>query len=250
MSSAIPLVVQARMGSTRLPGKSMLDLSGAPLVARILDRVKRCREVDEVVLATTTRPDDDVLEDLGQRYDVAVFRGAEHDLVDRYVQSVRILEADAVVRLPADNPVAEPVEIDRIVAYHRSSGNAFSSNLSNILGNGYPDGIGAEVYDVRALEEVWRTVDDPVRREHPHLNFFDYERDLPVDPKRFPVGTIECPAAFRRPNLVLDVNTPEDYEFMRRLYESLYPVDPEFHVTDVIRWYDEVYGGVRHEVHS
>lgn len=238
MSDAIPLVLQARMGSTRLPGKSMLDLAGAPLVGRILERVKRCREAAPIVLATTTKAEDDVLAALGEAYGVTVFRGSESDLVDRYVQAARLLGVRSVARLPADNPVPEPTEIDRIVAYHRSSANAFSSNLANVLGNGYPDGIGAEVYEVAALEEVWETVDDPELREHPHRSFFDYAGDRPVDLERFPVGTVQCPADFRRPDVVLDVNTPEQYELMSRLYADLYPANPQFHVTDVIRWID------------
>ncbi|HET8892651.1 MAG TPA: NTP transferase domain-containing protein [Gaiellaceae bacterium] len=239
MSGPTPLVLQARMGSTRLPGKSMLDLAGAPLLGRILERVQRCREAAPIVVATTREPEDDVLAELGERYGVVVFRGSETDLVDRYVQVARALAVNAVGRLPADNPVPEPEEIDRIVAYHRSSGNAFSSNLAEVLGNGYPDGIGAEVFDVAALEAVWETVDDPVLREHPHRSFYDYDRGLAVDPKRFPVGTVECPAELRRPDLVLDVNTREQYEVMCELYEALYPLNPEFRVTEVIRWFDE-----------
>lgn len=227
------------MGSTRLPGKSMLDLAGAPLLGRILERVQRCREAAPIVVATTQKPEDDVLAELGERYGVVVFRGSETDLVDRYVQVARTLAVDAVARLPADNPVPEPEEIDRIVAYHRSSGNAFSSNLAEVLGNGYPDGIGAEVFDVAALESVWKTVDDPSLREHPHRSFYDYERGLAVDQERFPVGTVECPSELRRPELVLDVNTRAQYDVIRALYEALYPSNPEFRVTEVIRWFDE-----------
>lgn len=239
MSGPTPLVLQARMGSTRLPGKSMLDLAGAPLLGRILERVQRCREVAPVVVATTQKAEDDVLAELGEQYGAVVFRGSETDLVDRYVQVARTLGVDAVGRLPADNPVPAPEEIDRIVAYHRSSGNAFSSNLAEVFGNGYPDGIGAEVFDVAALESVWETVDDPSLREHPHQNFYDYDRGVAVDPQRFPVGTVECPSELRRPDLVLDVNTREQYDVMRELYEALYPSDPEFGITDVIRWFDE-----------
>src|ERR1700752_5383593 len=112
------LVLQVRMGSTRLPGKSMMDLAGAPLICRILERVKRCEMLDEIVLATTQKPQDDVLEQMGRKYDVAVFRGSENDLVDRYYQAAKAHNADLIVRFPADNPVPEPAEIDRITEYH------------------------------------------------------------------------------------------------------------------------------------
>lgn len=226
------------MGSTRLPGKSMLDLAGAPLVARILERVLRCREVSAVVLATTEKAEDDVLARLGAQYGAVVVRGSENDLVDRYLQAARSLDVSAVARLPADNPVPEPAEIDRIVRYHRDAANAFSSNLADVLGNGYPDGIGAEVFEVSALEQVWEAVEDPALREHPHRSFYDYDDGRAVDPGRFPVGTVECPADIRRPDLVLDVNTRPQYELMQELYEALYPANPEFGIRDVIAWMD------------
>ena len=229
------------MGSTRLPGKSLMPLAGRPLVGRLIERVKRCRRVDEIVLATTRKPQDDPLEALGREYGIPVFRGAENDLVDRYYQAALVYHADVVVRLPADNPVPEPGEIDRIIAYHLTGESDFSSNLSEVYGNGYPDGIGAEVFNFEALEEIWKTCSDPRKREHPHLNFFDYESQKPADPEKYRVATVECPPQFRRPDLVLDVNTREEYEFMAKLYEYLYPRNPEFHIIDIIEWYDNVY---------
>jgi spore coat polysaccharide biosynthesis protein SpsF len=241
MSSTIALILQARMGSRRLPGKSMLPLAGSPLLARIIERVKRCTRVDRIVVATTRQREDDVLARLAQDAGVDVFRGAEDDLVDRYYQAARASNSSVIVRLPADNPVPEPAEIDRIIAYHLTGQSEFSSNLAQVFGNGYPNGIGAEVFTLEVLETVWKTCRDPRWREHPHLNFFDYALQQAVAPERYRVGTVVCPAAFRRPELVLDVNTREEYEFMARLYEALYPQNPAFHITDILRWYDTVF---------
>ena len=229
------------MGSQRLPGKSLMDLAGAPLVGRIIERVKRCRNVERVVLATTELTQDDDLAALASEYGIDLFRGSENDLVDRYFQAARHFSADVVVRLPADNPVPEPAEIDRIIEHHAGGGVEWASNLAQVLGNGYPDGIGAEVFDFWTLEEVARSVSDPAKREHVHLNYFNYDQQQPVRPDRYRVGTVECPDAFRRPDLCLDVNTEEQYRFMRALYEELYPVNPEFHITDIIEWYDRTY---------
>lgn len=237
----IALILQARMGSTRLPGKSMMDLAGEPLVGRIIERVNRCSRPDEIVLATTQKSEDDVLAKLAARMGVSTFRGSESDLVDRYYQAARSVRADIVVRLPADNPVPEPAEIDRIIDYHLTEQSEFSSNLAQVFGNGYPSGIGAEVFDFSVLEEVWITSLDPVKREHVHLNFFDYETQRPTNPTRFQVGTVECPPEFRRPDLVLDVNKLEHYKFICELYAYLYPRNPKFHITDIIRWYDTVF---------
>jgi len=234
------LILQARMGSTRLPGKSMMNLAGAPLLGRILERVKRTKRPDKVVMATTGREEDDVLVTLAESMDVPVFRGSQNDLLDRYYQAAKVFGADVVLRLPADNATPEPAEIDRIVDFHLSTDFVFTTNLAQALGSGYPDGIGAEAVDFWALEEVWKTRSDPELNEHPHLNFFNYARQQQVNP-RFPVGAPECPPDIARPDLVLDVNTRKQYDFIRALYEYLYPCNPEFTIRDTIAWYDNIY---------
>lgn len=236
----VALILQARMGSTRLPGKSLADLAGAPLVGRIIERVKRSRRVDDIVLATADSAENDPLQDLGRQYGITVFRGSEDDLVDRYTQAARAVGAHVVLRLPADNPCPEPAEIDRLVDYHLSSGNDFSSNLAEVLGNAYPDGIGCEAYAFATLEKLWQDCRDPWLREHVNLSFYDYSSGRPTNPGLYRMGTVECPAAFRRPDIILDVNTAEEYAYMKDLYEALYPANPEFHITDVIRWHDTV----------
>jgi len=227
-------IIQARMGSTRLPGKSMADLAGKPLIFRFVERVKRSLRLDEIVLATTTKSEDDVLLKVAGELDIKVFRGSENDLVDRYYQVARKFKADIVVRLCADNPVIEPAEIDRIIDYHLKTGNDFSSNTHNIDDNGYPDGLGAEVYSMGTVEKLWKVTVDPANREHPHSYIYE-------NWDKFKVGTIKCPLEFSRPELKLDVNTSEEYEFINAIYQYCYPRNNEFHITEIIKWYDEVY---------
>lgn len=242
MKSRVVLIIQARMGSSRLPGKSMMDLAGAPLVGRILERVKRCIKLDDIVLAIPDTAKDRVLLKLGESYGIKVFAGPENDLVERYYQAALWSKANIIGRLPADNATPEPAEIDRIVEHHLSlERRGFSSNLSVIGDSDYPDGIGAEIFDFSLLEEARARHNNSRQREHIHLNFYDYSSGEAVDAAWCPVSTIKCPEGFRRPDLMLDVNTPEQYEFMRQLYEYLYPVNPQFHITDTIRWYDNVY---------
>lgn len=242
MKPKVVLIIQARMGSTRLPGKSMMNLAGAPLVGRILERVKRCTKLDDIVLAIPDTEKDRVMMGFGEVYGIKVFAGSENDLVERYYQAALWSKAEIVGRLPADNATPEPAEIDRIVDYHLSLGRrGFSSNLSVIGDSEYPDGIGAEIFDFSLLEEARIHNNDPRKREHVHLNFFDYATGRAVDAVWCPVSTIKCPKDFRRPDLILDVNTRDQYEFMRQLYEYLYPINPQFHITDIIRWYDNVY---------
>ena len=242
MKKRVVMIIQARMGSSRLPGKSMMDLAGAPLVGRILERVKRCSRLDEIVLAVPNTSENDVLVRLGKSYSVAVYVGSENDLVERYYEAARLFDADVVCRLPADNPTPEPLEIDRIIDFHLSLGvRGFSSNLSNISDSGYPDGIGAEVFDFSLLKEVFMSEKSLQQREHVHLNFFDYISGKAVNSEWCPIRIIKCPINFRRPDLILDVNTKEQYEFMKSLYEYLYPQNPEFNIEDIIEWYDKVF---------
>ena len=162
------------MGSTRLPGKSLMDLAGAPLVSRILERVKRCKTLDEIVLAITNTEHDKALESVANDIGVKCFIGSENDLVDRYYKAALQFQADIVVRIPADNTTPQPEEIDRIINHHISLNRpGFSSNLSVINNSGYPDGIGAEVFDFALLEDVHQTVTEVFKREHVHLNFYN-----------------------------------------------------------------------------
>jgi spore coat polysaccharide biosynthesis protein SpsF len=220
----------------------MMPLAGTPLVGRILERVKRCVSLDEIVLAIPDNPENYALRELGKSYGITVFAGPENDLLERYYQAATNSRADVVGRLPADNATPEPSEIDRIVEHHlRLNISGFSSNLSVIGDSEYPDGIGAEVFDFSLLADARDRNKDPVKREHVHRNFFDYETQTPVDTNWCPISTIKCPKEFRRPDLVLDVNTLEQYKFMCELYSYLYPRNPKFHITEIIRWYDEVY---------
>jgi len=242
MTERVVLIIQARMGSSRLPGKSLMYLAGVPLVGRILERVKRCHCVNEIVLAIPDTSSDRVLADLGSSYGISVFSGSENDLLDRYYQAAVASQADFIVRLPADNATPEPEEIDRIIDHHLSLGRpGFSSNLSVIQDSGYPDGIGAEIFDFALLSEARNRNPDIMQREHVHLNFYNYTTEKAVDEAWCPISTIMCPIEFRRPDLILDVNTQAQYEFMRELYQALYPLNSEFHITDIIHWYDTSY---------
>ena len=238
----IALIIQARMGSKRLPGKSMLDLAGEPLVGRIIERVKRCEKVDKIILAIPDTKENHILYSLALDYQVNVFVGSETDLLSRYYHASLWAEATTIVRLPADNATPEPTEIDRIIHHHLNlEFPGFSSNLSQTGQSGYPDGIGAEVFNFDLLEHAFLNNTEQCQREHVHLNFYNYETGRLYDESRCKVSTVQCPPEFRRPDLVLDINTLEDYQFMKELYEYLYPKNPNFHITDTIDWYDNTY---------
>jgi len=237
----VALIIQARMGSSRLPGKSMMDLAGEPLVGRIIERVKRCHNLDRIVLAIPDNFQNDSLALLGERHGITVFKGSETDLISRFLAAGKTVQADLIVRLPADNVAPEPVEIDRIVKFHRGLGRpGFSTNLAQIRGSGYPDGIGAEVFDYILLEQALARDPSQEKHEHIHLNFYNYEKDEAVDETWCPVAAPVCPKEYARPDIVLDVNTESQLADMRALYEYMMPRNPDFSIEDIVYWHDNI----------
>ena len=242
MAKKVILIIQARMGSSRLPGKSMMDLAGKPLIARVLERVKRSNYIDNIVLAIPDNSENDILEKEAKIANVNFFRGSENNLLDRYYQAAKAYNADIVGRIPADNPISEPGEIDRIISHHKLLDRpGFSSNLAEVQNSGYPDGIGAEMFDFSLLEKAWSMELDQSKREHVHLNFYDYESDKAANSLLCPVTTIKCPKEIKRPDIVLDVNTDKQYKFIKEIYEYFYKKNPSFGIREVINWYDNVY---------
>lgn len=235
----VVLIIQARMGSSRLPGKSMLELAGIPLIFQIFERVKRVTGVSDIVFATSKDHSDDIIEKSCIERGINVFRGSENNLVDRYYNCAKAHNADTILRLPADNPCPEPSEYDRIIDYHLASNNDFSSNICNFMGNEYPDGIGVEVFNFSVLQKLKKSNLNSEQKEHIALNFYDYLNDKLPYPPIFRVGTIKCPAHFSRTDINLDINTKEDYLFVRKLYEDLYSSKNNFSFLDVIKWYDK-----------
>jgi len=238
----VVLIIQARMGSRRLPGKSLLDLAGKPLIFRIIERVKRCKKIDQIVLAIPKKKEDEILKRIGDESGITVYQGSENNLLERYFESAKMTSADYVVRLPADNATPEPNEIDKIITHHLSLGRrGFSSNLSSFYNSGYPDGIGAEIFDFSLLSEAYFSEKDEECLEHIHLNFFDYKNEKPKNENWCPVSTIKCPESYKRPELVLDINLYSQYVFIKELYDYLYNIKPDFDINDIIYWYDYVY---------
>ena len=227
------------MGSTRLPGKSLLPLAGVPLVGRILERVKKSKLLDEVILAIPESSENDHLANLGNLYQVKVYRGSELDLVERYFNAALESKCKYIVRIPADNPVIYGAEIDRIISHHlKLNRPGFSSNIAEIFNSRYPDGFGAEIFDFELLKFVHSNSRDIQKSEHIHLNFFDYSTQIPVDKIWCPISTVFCPDEFARPELVFDVNTKNQYDLIANMYKDLYPINSNFGPEEVILWYD------------
>ena len=237
MKKKILLLIQVRMGSKRLPKKSMLDLAGEPMIYRIIERLKRCKLPDDIVLITSKKKENQVFKNISKKHQVKIFFGSEDNLVERHLQAAKKFNGEIIVRVPGDNCLSEPKEIDKIIKHHLSKKErSFTSNLTSIFKSGYPDGLGAEVFDYDTLKKISKKKIIKIKKEHLSLNFFDYKKQKIINKKFCTINKIDCPKSFSFPNLRLDVNYYKDYLFIREIYENLYVKNKFFSIKDVINF--------------
>jgi spore coat polysaccharide biosynthesis protein SpsF (cytidylyltransferase family) len=227
------------MGSTRLPGKTLRNLGGITLVESVFRGASSAETLDEIVVSIPDSKSDDILFDFLTTRRIPVSRGLENDLLSRHIQVANEYSSDFIVRIPGDNPLPHGREVDKIVNCHiRSNPFGFSTNLSQTMNSGYPDGIGAEIFLADTLRKVESQSHSQAQKEHVHLNFLDYENSRVLQPDRFPVRTILCPNSYARPDIVLDINEAEDLEYFRRMFEDLGTNQPG--IEDIIPWHDAI----------
>lgn len=203
-------IIQARLGSTRLPGKVLLDLAGEPMLARDMNRLARAETLDEVVVATTIEPADDAIVALCQDRGWPYVRGSENDVLDRYYRAAQAYQADAVVRVTSDCPLIEPQIVDRVVRefLNRQPEVVYAANT--LSPRTFPRGLDTEVMCFDALERAWREDDNPAWREH----VTPYIRRHPELFQSHSVLNDEDLSYMR-----WTVDTSEDLTFVRRVYE-------------------------------
>lgn len=205
------LVVQARMTSTRLPGKILADLAGRPMLAQQLRRLRRCRRADEIVIATTVNAADDPVVALARAEGVRPFRGSEGDVLSRYVGAAREAKADLVVRITADCPLIDPEVVDRVIAEAEDHPDG-CDYASNVHPRTYPRGLDAEALFADALWRIDRLARSPAAREH--VTHFVRER-----PDLFLTRSVTDVAD--NSDLRWTVDEPDDLRMVRCIYEEL-----------------------------
>ncbi len=215
-------IVQARMTSTRFPGKVLADIMGKPMVLRQLERIAQSALIDQIVLATSSHPTDDVLAEVVTQHGIDVVRGDLNDVLKRFIQVIDIYNPDVVVRLTADCPLASPQVIDKVIEHFRSS---HADYVSNTMSPTYPDGLDVEAVKAEVLRKVAQLSTDAVEREHVTLGV--YRR-----PELFTIENVENEIDLS--DLRWTVDTKEDFEFIQKIYEDLYPKNPNFDMDSVL----------------
>lgn len=210
MTRRVVAVVQARLGSTRLPGKVMLPLLGAPMLTRVMRRAARARTVDEVVLATTKNAEDDALIDLAMAEGWPAVRGSATDLLERYLVAARERGADIVVRITSDCPMIDPDVIDMVVAALDTEAADYASNT--LEPRTFPRGLDVEAIGIAALERAGHDDRNPASREHATPYIYR-------NPELFRL--VRLAGAEDHSEHRWTVDTQDDYKLIRKIYESV-----------------------------
>jgi spore coat polysaccharide biosynthesis protein SpsF len=223
MGGCIAGVLQARTASTRLPGKVLIRLLDRTLLEHVIERAKRIPSLDRIVVATTRAPRDDPIVRISESTGVNVFRGDEDDVLGRFIQAASSAGATTILRITTDNPLFCPDIAQEIVSEHLRGGWDYTS-MENL-----PLGVTTEVVSKDALT----LLDALLKKEDPHrehvTSFIRKNRDS------FKVKILPAPPDLRRPSLRLTVDTPEDFELIERIYQSLYTPGEIIPIMDVIR---------------
>lgn len=218
-------IIQARMGSTRLPGKVLAEVEGRPLLSWMLERVRRARTLDGVLVATTTSAADDSIAALCAREGIPAFRGDEHDVLDRYYRCARSAGAEVVVRLTADCPLLDPAVVDAVVALRAECGADYAANTAPPPSS-YPDGMDVEAFTFPALERAWREARKPSEREH--VTFYLWKTGL--------FRTVRLDRAPSLASVRLTLDSPEDLQVVSRVLRGL--GSRAFSMEDVVGFLD------------
>ena len=207
----IAAIIEARMGSTRLPGKTMAKVVGKPMLELMIERVKRSKLINEVIVATTENTDEKEIIDLTNRLKIPCFRGSEEDVLLRVLGAATKHKVDIIVELTADCPFADPQIIDEVIQKYLS-GNY--DHVSNISKRSFPRGLDVQVFSTKVLKKVASLTNDPIDREHVSLYIYKH-------PKIFKLGHIIAPPSLRR-HYRLTVDVELDLELTRRIYQFFY----------------------------
>ena len=220
----IGVIIQARMGSTRLPGKVMKKIQGRSVLEHVIERVKQSRLIDEIIIATTTHDQDSVIEFEALRCGVKSFRGSEDDVLSRYYYAAKNNEIDVVVRITSDCPLIDPIVLDNVIEFYGSNDYEIVTNAGNDLDNRtYPRGLDVEIFSFVLLEKAFNNAKEKHQREH--VTPYIYETSKNV-------------AIYKNENNYSDyrwtLDTEEDFELICEIYSDLYKGSHDFYLEEII----------------
>lgn len=210
-------IIQARMGSTRLPGKVLKELSGQPVLYHIIKRIEQVPGIDKIIVATTEEEIDNSIESYVNSIGFSCFRGSSDNVLDRFHQAAISACADVIIRLTADNPLVDPRVLEQLMACFERCGYDYAAT------SGYPIGLGAEIFTYGALNTAYKNASLPYEKEH--VTPYMYQNGQTV-------GRLIAPVD--QSSLRFTMDTPEDYIFIQHIYDALYHGSHDFYLDDVL----------------
>lgn len=219
----VEIYVQARMRSTRLPGKVMLNVLNQPLLGHLLDRLKQIKRAHAIAILTTTHPADDAIVAYCEQYGVPCYRGPEEDVLTRYYQVANKRQPQAIVRITSDCPLIDPDLVDELIEFYETHPCDYASNS---LQRTYPRGLDAEIFSLDALEEAFHEANQSFEREH--VTPYIYRH-----PELFRLQNLSSPN-LNWGHHRWTVDTVEDFTLVRLILENLLPQNPQFRLKDIL----------------
>jgi len=220
----VSAIIQARMTSTRLPGKVLMDIRGKPILWHVMNRLKFSKKLDDIILAIPDTKENDILEKFAKDKKIKYFRGSEEDVLSRYYETARKFKCDTIVRITSDCPLIDPQIVDLTIEQHFNSDADYTSNS---LKRTFPQGLDNEVFNSKTLEKVYKKANKSYQREH--VTPYIYEH-----PEIFKLRNVEAKRKLKRPALRLTVDTKEDLELISEIYKYLYKPKKIFYAEEII----------------
>lgn len=228
LSERICSIIEARIKSTRLPGKVLLPLAGIPCLQRMIERVKRSCYIDDVIVSTTSEDYDQPIVDLCRRIKCTFYRGPEYDILERDLGAARTNNCDLIVQLTGDCPAIDHRYIDKTIELFYSGKYDYASNT---LVHTFPIGFDVQVYPTAVLIKAGQLTDDPIDRIHG--SYFIYR-----NPEIFKCINLEAKGNMVRPDYRLTVDEPADYDLLNAVFKELLPINEDFSAEDIIALLD------------
>jgi len=220
----ITAIIQARLGSTRLPGKTMKELAGKPLLGHLISRIKKSKYIEDIIIATTTQERDDRIVQFAAENNLKFFRGDEDDVLDRFYQAAVTWQCETIVRVTPDCPMLDPQITDRVILEYLSGRYDY---VCNVMPPTYPDGLDTEVFSFQALARAWREAKLLSEREHVTAYIVKH-------PDLFKLGNVSKEGkniSWMR----WTVDTQNDYEFVSHIFEKIGNSSEIFYLEDVLK---------------
>ncbi len=224
----VTAIIQARMGSTRLPGKVLMKLEGKTVLQHVIERVKQADMVNDIIIATTLLDHDNPIVEEATKCGVRIYRGSEDDVLSRYYLAAKENRSDVIVRITSDCPLIDPIVVDELVRYYLDNNFDIVTNAgADLFNRTYPRGLDTEVFSFDMLEEAYLNAAKPYQREHvtPYLyerseRVFYYKNNVDLSKYRW------------------TLDTHEDFQLIAFIYKQLYKETNNFYMNDILELFD------------